>query len=206
MEDDEIILPVYSQIALDIARRIARGELKEQAKIHGRSVMASEYGVSPETIRRAMRLLDDMQIIEVKEKSGAVVLSVSKAVQYVERFGSQSNIRAIQKKLTDLVDQQQALNRQIVEIAGAIVRINERFSSSNPFTNYEIDIPPGSPVVGRTLSELKFWQATRATVIAIRREDKIILSPGPYITLQAGDTIIFVGDITSSEAVSSFIH
>ena len=43
----------YLQIALDLATRIARGELAEGSRIYGRSVMASEYGVSPETIRRA---------------------------------------------------------------------------------------------------------------------------------------------------------
>ena len=49
----------YLQIALDLATRIARGELAEGSRIYGRSVMASEYGVSPETIRRALRLLAD---------------------------------------------------------------------------------------------------------------------------------------------------
>ena len=45
----------YARIALDIAQRISRGELKENTRIYGRSIMASEYGVSPETIRRALR-------------------------------------------------------------------------------------------------------------------------------------------------------
>ena len=43
----------YLQIARDLAGRIARGELEEGSRIYGRSVMASEYSVSPETIRRA---------------------------------------------------------------------------------------------------------------------------------------------------------
>ena len=32
----------YLQIALDLARRIAKGELPEGSRIYGRSVMASE--------------------------------------------------------------------------------------------------------------------------------------------------------------------
>ena len=47
----------YLQIALDLATRIAQGELTEGSRIYGRSVLASEYGVSPETIRKALRLL-----------------------------------------------------------------------------------------------------------------------------------------------------
>ena len=52
-----VIPSQYLQIALDLATRIARGELPEGSRIYGRSVMAPEYGVSPETIRRALRLL-----------------------------------------------------------------------------------------------------------------------------------------------------
>ena len=37
----------YLQIALDLARRIAKGELPEGSRIYGRSVMASEYNDSP---------------------------------------------------------------------------------------------------------------------------------------------------------------
>lgn len=64
----------YLQIALDLATRIAQGELTEGSRIYGRSVLASEYGVSPETIRKALRLLADMKVVDVKPQSGAVVL------------------------------------------------------------------------------------------------------------------------------------
>ena len=50
----------YLQIAVDVASRVAGGDLREGDRLYGRSVMASEYGVSPETIRRALRLLADM--------------------------------------------------------------------------------------------------------------------------------------------------
>lgn len=206
MKNNDIISPVYSQIALDIALRITRGELKENTKVYGRSVMSSEYGVSPETIRRAMKLLEDMKIVETKQNSGTIILSAEKAGEYVERFGARNNIRSIQKRLNELIEEQEKLNRQIIKVAGNIVHINERFSQSHPFSNQEVNIPQSSSVIGRTLGELKFWQQTKATVIAIRRDDKIILSPGPYATLQGGDTIIFVGDVASAEAVSVFIN
>lgn len=203
---NNIISPIYSQIALDIALRITRGELKENTKVYGRSVMSSEYGVSPETIRRAMKLLEDMKIVETKHNSGTIILSAEKAREYVDRFNAQDSIRSMQKKLNELIGQQESLSHQIVEVAGSIVRINERFSQSHPFNNQEVDIPLNSSVIGHTLGELKFWQQTGATVIALRRGDKIILSPGPYAVLQEDDTIIFVGDVPSAEAVSTFLH
>lgn len=206
MKNTDIISPVYSQIALDIALRITRGELQENTKVYGRSIMSSEYGVSPETIRRAMKLLEDMRIVATKHNSGTIILSAQKAREYVERFGIQNNIRSVQKKLNELVEEQEKLNRQIIEVAGTIIRINERFTQSHPFSNQEVTIPPNSTVIGHTLGELKFWQQTGATVIAIRRDDKIILSPGPYAMLHEEDTIIFVGDVASAEAVSAFIN
>lgn len=204
--NNNIIAPVYAQIALDIALRIAKGELKENSKVYGRSVMSSEYGVSPETIRRAMKLLEDMHIVDIKQNSGAFVLSAENAKQYVAKFGEQNNIRFMQKKLINLLEQQKNTNQQIIDIAGSIVRINEKFSEINPFNNYEVVIPTNSGIIGRTLGELNFWQETRATVIAIRRGDQIILSPGPYVLFEAEDTIIFIGEISSIEAVTDFIN
>ncbi len=197
--------PVYSQIALDVAMRIARGELKENTKVYGRSVMSSEYGVSPETIRRAMKLLEDMQIVQVRQNSGVIIHSADNARRYVERFGVQNDIRAMQKKLRELLRQQQQLGSQISDVAGSIIRINEKFSKNSPFFNYESDIPLDSPLIDRSLGEVKFWQKTRATVIAVRRQDKIILSPGPYMTIKADDTLIYVGDVTCAEIVNDFI-
>lgn len=206
MRNSNIISPAYAQIALDIALRITRGELKENTKVYGRSVMSSEYGVSPETIRRALKLLEDMNIVEIKQNSGAVIISSENARKYVERFGEQNHIRTIQKKLDTLVEEQEELNRQIIDATRTIVRLNERISKTNPFRNYEADVPSNSPVIGHTLAELKFWQETGATVIAVRRGDLLFLSPGPYATLLEKDTIIYVGDLPSVDAVNHLVY
>lgn len=204
--DNNIITPVYAQIALDIAARITRGDLKENTKIYGRSVMSSEYGVSPETIRRAMKLLEDMKIVETKQNSGTIILSTENARLYVNKFGANSNIHLMKKKLSELIKNQEDTNRQIVDIVSYIVRTNEKFSESNPFHNFQIMIQENSSIIGHTLAELNFWQETRATVIAIRRDGEIILSPGPYILFQQNDIIIFVGDITTVQTVNDFIN
>lgn len=200
-----VVPPVYSQIALDIALRIARGDIQENTKVYGRSIMASEYGVSPETIRRSMKLLEDMQVLEVRQNSGALVLSAEKAKWYVEKFGQENDIRTRQKKLDELLEHQQDVSREISEVASTIVRINEKFTKSKPFHNYEATVPANSHVIGKTLGELKFWQQTTATVIAVRRGEQIILSPGPYATLHEGDIIVFVGNIKSTDMVINFL-
>ena len=55
-------LTQYTRIAISLAERIASGQLKEGDKISGRSKLSPEYNVSPETIRRALRLLADGKI------------------------------------------------------------------------------------------------------------------------------------------------
>ena len=76
----------YLHIARDLAARIAKGEFPEGGKLFGRSMLASEYGVSPETIRRALRLLADMKVVEIKAQSGATVLSTDNARRYLDSF------------------------------------------------------------------------------------------------------------------------
>ena len=116
-----------------------------------------------------MKLLEDMDIVEVRHNSGAVIRSVEHAQRYVSRFGEHNDIRTQQKELQQLLAQQADLGRRIADVAGSIVRINEKFSKTTPFPNYEVSVPDRCPLIGKTLGELKFWQQTGATVIAIRR-------------------------------------
>jgi K+/H+ antiporter YhaU regulatory subunit KhtT len=205
VNNKNVVAPVYSQIALDIAMRISRGEIQESTKLYGRSVLASQYGVSPETIRRAIKILEDVQIVKTHESKGSEVISKEKAKEYVNKFSELNDIRVKQRKLKELLDELGKLSQEINEIASSIVRINEHFTVTSPFVLYEEVIPETSPLIGKTLGEVRFWQQTNATVIAIRRGDQIILSPGPYATLMAKDIIIYIGDTKSVEAVISFI-
>ena len=203
--EEKITAPIYAQIALDIASRIQKGELRINEKIHGRSILASQYGVSPETIRRAVKLLEDMQVVEVQQNSGVKILSAENAARYVLKFSEQADIRSHQKALRSLLAEHDRMMRRIADEAEAILRIQEKFSVSNPFNPYEVDVPADSPLLGKTLNELKFWQETAATIIAIRRNGQIILSPGPYAPLLAGDTLVFIGELRTLEVVQRFL-
>lgn len=191
----------YLQIALDLAGRVARGELPEGSRVYGRSLMASEYSVSPETIRRALRLLADMKVVEVKPQSGAVVLSADSARRYIEAFQGGARAQSLRLRLKDLLAREAELHRQIVDTAAALVKSQETFASAHePFPNYEVPVPRGSPVIGKSIGELRFWQATGGTVVAIRRGQTVILSPGPYAELYAGDVAVLAGSPAAAEA------
>ena len=84
MENDA--LPQYMRIARSIAQRIADGELMEGEKLSGRSKLSSEYNVSPETIRKAVQVLQDRAVVIVREQSGVYVLSAEQARQCLAGF------------------------------------------------------------------------------------------------------------------------
>lgn len=198
----------YLQIALDIASRIASGEFREGSRIYGRSVMSSEYSVSPETIRRALKRLADMRVVSIKPQSGAAVLSVDSAKRYIERYGSDSNPQALQTQLKQLLAQSAEVNRKLVETSAALLSSRGTFSAAAnaPFPNYEIRIPEGSQLIGHSLGSSNFWQVTGATVVGIRRGQHVILSPGPYAELYEGDVIVLVGSTAAVEKAQVFVQ
>jgi CPA2 family monovalent cation:H+ antiporter-2 len=51
-----------------------------------------------------------------------------------------------------------------------------------------------SPVRGRTVGELNLRAATGATLMAVRREGKLLLNPGPDLCFEAGDLALLIGD------------
>ena len=196
----------YLQIALDIARRIAKGELPEGQRVYGRSVMASEYNVSPETIRRALRLLSDMKVVEVKPQSGVVVLSADSARRYIENCEESADVRALRQQLKDLLAEYADLSRRLSDTVTALVKSRDTFAASGePLPNYEVPVPKDSPLIGRSIGELKFWQSTGGTIVAIRRGQTVILSPGPYAQLYGGDVIVLVGSPAAAEAAHRLV-
>lgn len=201
-----VIPAQYLQIALDLASRIASGELPEGTRIYGRSVMASEYSVSPETIRRALRLLADMKVVEVKPQSGAVVLSADNARRYIETFEEDADVHALQIQLKELLEKYTELNRRMTDVVAALVKSRDTFSAAEgPLPNYEVQVPKNSPLIGKSIGSLKFWQSTGGTIIAIRRGQTVILSPGPYAELYDGDVIILVGSPVAAEAAHHLV-
>lgn len=196
----------YLQIALDLARRIAKGELPEGSRIYGRSVMASEYNVSPETVRRALRLLADMKVVEVRPQSGAVVLSADCARRYIANFEEDSDVRLLRTQLKQLMAEYDDLHRRLTDTVTALMQGRGMFApASEPFPNYEIPIPADSALIGKSIGALHFWSTTGATIVAIRRGRTTILSPGPYAELYAGDVIVFVGNAAAAEAAHHLV-
>lgn len=196
----------YLQIALDLAHRIAGGELAEGECLYGRSVMASEYNVSPETIRRALRLLSDMKVVEILPQKGVIVRSADSASRYIEKFEESADVRALRKQMKSLITEYENLHQRMMDTMTALLKGRETFAAAHePLPNYEVVVPKDSRLIGKSIGSLQFWQATGGTIVAIRRGQSVILSPGPYAQLYEGDIIVLVGTPTAAEAANRLI-
>lgn len=187
-------IAVYEKIALDIANRIVRREIAVGVRLSGRSVMSSEYGVSPETIRRSFSLLEEMEVVEVKHNKGVSVVSRENAKKYITKYAKSSENKKLLSQIRHVLSEREQNDKEFFNLAKDLIEANDRFSASNPFPTYEYTIKEGSLAVGNSLGSLNFWQKTGGTVIAIRRDGSILLSPGPDLTLLEFDIIIFVGN------------
>lgn len=199
--------PQYLRIASDIASRVVEREWSQGQKLSGRSLLASEYAVSPETIRRALKLLADMKVVEIKEKSGVTILSADNAVRYLKGFEGWSRQRDLQRKMRELINQSSEINRSLLETYDELLKSQDTpLPAEKSLPNYEVRVSESSNLIGKNIGSLKFWQATRATIVAIKRTQNIIVSPGPFAEIYGGDTIVFVGLPSSVSAVESFVN
>ncbi|MGD9927167.1 MAG: TrkA C-terminal domain-containing protein [Sphaerochaeta sp.] len=184
---------IYERIAYDIAKRIANNEIDEGTRLSGRSLMSSEYGVSPETIRRAFALLEELEVVHVMHNSGVRVLSTEKAKTYIRKHQKHDEGRSLLQRMREILIEQESLTRELYSTAKQLFTMNNRFRESNPFPLYEYTIAEESKAIGKNLGELRFWQETGATIVAIRRDGVINLSPGPLERMVAGDILMMVG-------------
>lgn len=202
----KITMPRYQQIALEIASRIASEEYKEGSKIYARSSIASQYGVSPETARRAICVLCDLNIVTSEKGSGVIIKSQQNAVAFVKQFTKRKTIDSIKENIFQSVARQKqemdSLNKYLTELITA----SEHFRSMNPFMPFEICITSECAYLNQKLSEIQFWQNTGATVLAVRRQDAVLRSPGPYISLLENDILYFLPQDDTTQRVKDFLY
>jgi K+/H+ antiporter YhaU regulatory subunit KhtT len=192
-------LSQYQRIAYDIASRVATGEIPVKKKMSGRSLLASEYGVSPETIRRALKLLGDMKVVEIRAGSGVYAISRESARQYMKSREGEEERKDLEMRFRELVSKHSDLSLEILDIASEMTRAQKIQRPQMPY--YEETVETGSALAGKSIGKLQFWQTTGATIVGIRRGKRVILSPGPNAELYEGDGLIYVGDLGASARV-----
>lgn len=197
----------YQTIARDIAIRIMNNEWPENHKISGRSLLSSEYNVSPETVRRALALLSDMKVVTIKKNSGVYILSADNAKRYLSDFDDIKDQKDMQNELKELIEKNNDINKRMYELLSMLIKTQNTISYvKSRFPDYEVKISSDSKIIGKNIGSIRFWQNTNATIIAIKRGQSVIVSPGPDAELYQDDTIIFVGTAAAAEKVKSYIN
>lgn len=200
-------LPRYVKIAHDICSKILNGEFKEGDIIKGRSMLASTYNVSPETIRKAIIILADEGILEVKQGVGIFVDSVTKAKQYADKWDAKATIDNQYEKVVNLIEESNKLNSRLQEALNEMID-NFKFQTDETISFHKATIPQNCWLNNKTIGEVYFWNYTEATIVAVvsGQNGSIQASPGPDFPLKNGDTLILVGkDELSFDRVLNFI-
>lgn len=202
----KIVSPVYQQIAADVASKIANGFYEVGEKIYTRSVLASQYGVSPETARRAMCILSDMDIVDTTRGSGVIIKSSENAIKFVKQYDDVKTVNDLKNNILNSLERQKTENDYLKEQLVELINKTERFKSINPFMPFEISISKETPYIEKTVAEINFWHNTSATIICIKRNERLEMSPGPYAVLRENDIFYFVGDESCYDRVNKFIY
>lgn len=203
----EETLAMYVKIAHDITEKIISGEFPEGSILKGRSLLASLYGVSPETIRKAVQLLAQEKILYVKHGVGVFIDSQAKAKEYAQTWNGEPSLVQGLGAVKDLLKEANDLNKKI-EDAVELMAENFRFQKKEVIKFNEMEIESHSWIVGKTIGEVNFWNYTEATIVAIKKKgsNALLTSPGPDMVLESGDLIIFVGkDELTYERVLAFL-
>ena len=87
-----------------------------------------------------------------------------------------------------------------------IMKYSDQLKNLTPFNPVEIMVKDESLVVDKPLEKIALWHNTGATIVAVRRNNEIIISPGPYFVLHKNDKIVVVGTKDVFHRVNKFIN
>lgn len=204
--EKKLRVPTYQKIAVDIASKIVEHQYLIGEKVYTRSTLASGYNVSSETARRAVSILSDLGIVETIKGSGVIIKSYEKALEFVREFKDLQTVNSLVVDIKNSISKQKKGTLDLEEKIEQLTENIARFQSINPFIPFEVKIEKNTSYLNKNTSEANFWHHTGATVIAIKRDNHTILSPGPYADFQENDIFYFIGDEDSYRRVMDFLY
>lgn len=202
----QIKQPKYQLIAEDIAAKIIERKYVVGEKIYARSSLATQYGVSAETARRAIAVLQDLNIVEATKGSGVIIVSYERAAEFVHRLEDVKSVRELQSTLEESIEKQKEELETLQDTLVEFISRTSRLQSINPFVPFQLEVSEGCPYLAKNIGEINFWQQTSATIIGIKKGNDLIISPGPYAELQEGDILYFVGNDQCFSVVKQFLN
>jgi K+/H+ antiporter YhaU regulatory subunit KhtT len=190
----------YITIAVDIVTCIARGQYRVGQKILGRSSLAGRYGVSPETIRRALAILAERNIVKLQPGVGVIVCSQFAAENYLAEYGEHQILEDIQKKLHSYLEERRKLDQKISQLTEDL--LDYTFKMATRFQRiHEFRVEAESPLIGKSLKEADFRTRVGGTILSILRHGSEIVSPNADTIIEKDDVLTV---IAPEEAIEYF--
>lgn len=197
----------YERIAIDIAYSVINEEWKIGEIIKGRSTLSGKYSVSPETIRRALKLLEELDVVEVIEKKGILVKSKVAADAFIKEHHSKDQILSLREDINKMIEEKRLIEDAVLERMESLIEqalIMKHVGIIHPL---EFKVSEHSHLIGKSIGEVKFWEHTGATIIGINRSGQLLLSPGPKLVFFNGDIVYFVGNASENmERVERYVN
>ncbi|MEC9485197.1 MAG: GntR family transcriptional regulator [Candidatus Izemoplasma sp.] len=187
-------LAKHVQIAYEIAQKINQNILQEGDKLRGRNLAATEYKVSSETVRKALALLQQKGVVIVKEQSGAFVLSVEYAKDFVKAIKEDMKLSNHVENIKELLKENKAITKQI-EKEFRLIDLTKRKSTTDlPFDIFSFKVTKNCQLIGKTMQECAFFHNTGATLFGMIKNKQVISSVPNSTVIDVDDILFFSGD------------
>lgn len=183
MDDSNKTTARYQEIAYEIAKKIVSGDMIEGTKLSGRSLLSSEYNVSSETVRKAMRILSTYQVVEVKERVGIYVSSKESALRFIEYYKNQVSSNKLYNDIQILLEESKKVNHKLQKKFKKLIHTYK--NNVFPFEYFTYELLEGDRYLGQSFESLNFYDATKGLVFAIEDDGVIYQAPDTKFTLKA---------------------
>lgn len=111
--------PIYEQVIDEIKKQIARGDIEPGDKLPSQRKLAKEIQVNPNTIQRAYREMERLDLVETKRGRGTFIKDDDKVIKEIN---NQMAHEAVQKFINEMV----SIGFDKKEIIGLLKREFER--------------------------------------------------------------------------------
>ena len=194
----------YLAIAYQIAKRISSGELQEGLRLSGRTLLSSQYQVSSETIRKAIKVLETYGVVESKERSGIMVLSAKAAEAYMHRYITQKEDRRLIKDAEEALKELSHAESKAQHLMRKLISVTR--TGFFPFDFFTFDVRDDDAFVGKTLQVLDLKKATGALVIGYEKAGLFYQNPDASLVIEPQMTLYLLGDLTVQKRTEEFLH
>jgi K+/H+ antiporter YhaU regulatory subunit KhtT len=151
-------------------------------------------------------VLSDLGIVVSEKGSGVTIKSYEYAKKFVKQQNKRQSIDNIKDNIMNSIELQRKEFENLNKYLSELVSTTEHFRSFNPFVPFQILIKSNCLYLNKNINEITFWQNTGATIIAVRRDENIMLSPGPYLQLLENDTIYYITQDAGADTVTKFLY